>query len=401
MLMFAFGIHTRLTDLGIELKLGEYNLISIIFQLGVAIYSIRLAYFRKATPELRKHYSIVNFAYFLIALSIFNATKPLTTISAIFFAWSLMTLGTAIGEENPQQITTGLDILFKISMVYLLIAFPISSELVTFHDPSDRESIFGGDSLTAIFPHKLSAGAFYSLMTLRYLILKDTPFRKRILSAVISYLMVLASDAATFIILTPFVYSVTQNIAKGGSIKKTLFNLSLSLFVLLPSLAIILPLFGRDLNFTGRTPLWEIGLDIFRNHFFIGYGFQSFFTENLNTLPEEFWRATSGLFLPTFESAYIQMLVETGISGVMAMIIIITSTINCLSKISNLRHSEPLLPLVFSLWLLQVISSVVLIGWMLPLSFWTLLNGVIFGMSCQKRQTHQRNEEHPPIEQKY
>ena len=87
---------------------------------------------------------------------------------------------------------------------------------------------------------------------------------------------------------------------------------------------IVLQVQGRDESFTGRTDLWIDILQIAKNKLFLGVGYGSFWIGGIanNLWETHIWRPTQA------HNGYIDVLVETGIVGVVLLIIYIFNSYN-------------------------------------------------------------------------
>ena len=83
---------------------------------------------------------------------------------------------------------------------------------------------------------------------------------------------------------------------------------------------------GKDSTLTGRTYLWSIGWQIFLDHPVLGVGYQAFWQPEIFQESEAIRNALKET-INGFHSAYIEVLVATGIIGVVIFVVVLTAAL--------------------------------------------------------------------------
>jgi exopolysaccharide production protein ExoQ len=84
---------------------------------------------------------------------------------------------------------------------------------------------------------------------------------------------------------------------------------------------------GRDATLTGRTEIWEFGIDYFTKHPLLGGGFDVFFDENSKSPANILWVLMEYYAAPSFHNGYIQILAEAGILGAVPFLLLLFSNL--------------------------------------------------------------------------
>lgn len=91
--------------------------------------------------------------------------------------------------------------------------------------------------------------------------------------------------------------------------------------VYLGAVDLVLGLFGKDSTLTGRTYLWEQGIEAAAQHPFFGVGYQAYWVQGFSE-PERLWEeffigSRSGFH---FHNTFIETTVETGFIGLLLLV---------------------------------------------------------------------------------
>jgi len=121
----------------------------------------------------------------------------------------------------------------------------------------------------------------------------------------------------------------------------------------------ILALFNKNPNLTGRTWLWSEGIERFKESFWGGYGYKTFWVPG-NSYAQFYWDAFSyeGTKGFHFHNLFIETAVELGIVGLVLMVFL---TVSALARIIYLvsKHGMDLnLAFAMSMIVLQLIRSI-------------------------------------------
>lgn len=176
-----------------------------------------------------------------------------------------------------------------------------------------------------------SLGAFFAFAAL-------VPFRERglwmalaLFAAALSVFCLVASQSATSVLTTIVVLGLAAAMQVimllSPMHRKTLLLtasvlLAAGLFAALSLGAIdfVLGLFGKDSTLTGRTYLWQQGIEAARQYPWLGTGYQAYWVQGFSE-PERLWSefyigSRSGFH---FHNTFIETAVETGTAGLLAL----------------------------------------------------------------------------------
>lgn len=129
----------------------------------------------------------------------------------------------------------------------------------------------------------------------------------------------------------------------------------------------VLGLFGKDSTLTGRTYLWQQGIEVARQYPWLGFGYQAYWVQGFSE-PERLWSefyigSRSGFH---FHNTFIETAVETGIAGLLALTatLLITLAAHLKRTLSETRNSESLV--LFCLAALLLIRAFVEVDILTP-----------------------------------
>lgn len=129
----------------------------------------------------------------------------------------------------------------------------------------------------------------------------------------------------------------------------------------------VLGLFGKDSTLTGRTYLWQQGIEAARQYPWLGFGYQAYWVQGFSE-PERLWSefyigSRSGFH---FHNTFIETAVETGIAGLLALTatLLITLAAHLKRTLSETRNSESLV--LFCLAALLLIRAFVEVDILTP-----------------------------------
>jgi O-antigen ligase len=182
--------------------------------------------------------------------------------------------------------------------------------------------------VSGIYENKNSLGRMMALGTLVYLFLAWTG-RRRAISVLflgLSVVLVLLARSATALVvvltivsLIPMLRTLDRDIRPiivFGCIGVLLVG-ALVLFVA-PSAESITGLVGRDVTLTGRTALWAAVLEMIREHFWLGYGYETFWLSNLG------FRAAvdegAGWTSPNAHNGFLEITLDLGSIGLLLFV---------------------------------------------------------------------------------
>jgi exopolysaccharide production protein ExoQ len=197
-------------------------------------------------------------------------------------------------------------------------------------------------------------------------------------AALLSAYSLFASQSATSVLTTLLILVVLAGLQALGwlapTARKLLFGAGLVVLVVganaalgLGAMDAVLGIFGKDSTLTGRTYLWQQGIEAARLSPVIGAGYQGYWVQGFpeaERLWEEFYIGSRSGF--HFHNTYIETMVETGIIGtVLLCLVLLTGIIGHLKRVLHDRRN-PESTVLFGLMALLLIRSFVEIDVMNP-----------------------------------
>ena len=129
----------------------------------------------------------------------------------------------------------------------------------------------------------------------------------------------------------------------------------------------VLGLFGKDSTLTGRTYLWQQGIETAQQYPWLGFGYQAYWVQGFSE-PERLW---SEFFIGSrsgfhFHNTFIETAVETGLAGLAALTatLLVTLAAHLKRTLSQARNSESLV--LFCLTALLLVRAFVEVDILAP-----------------------------------
>ena len=267
----------------------------------------------------------------LCLLSVFWSDMPAVTARRAAALGGTLLAGSYIGQRcNLSEL---LDIGFRAvaivitaTLVLAVLAPPMGL------DPEGR--------LRGVFAHKNSAGTFaaFGLLVASLRLtrrgLKANATSLTVATACLVTLVMSSSAAPAAIIALPLLIAFCQ-----GQARVVIFLIVVIAAVLVATLLpVIAPavgrlaiLFGRDMDFSGRTVLWEFALEYLSRKPWLGFGFGTF------------WNGPAGLIffqwarypVPHAHNGFLQLALDVGIVGVLVMFASIAAAVRASVALCN------------------------------------------------------------------
>lgn len=185
-----------------------------------------------------------------------------------------------------------------------------------------------------IFAEKNHAGgAMVFLLTPVVDFSRRLNFKRALYAAVVLFLILMSQSRTAWIaaVLYPL-FMLTLYLAKRVESRLALLvvvgvvtTVGVSSAVIIPNLAEILGLFGRDLTLTGRTEVWKLVVQAIAEHPILGYGFSAFW----QGLTGESGKIilTLGWAFGYAHDGYLEVLLQVGIVGLIVVLCILFNAI--------------------------------------------------------------------------
>ena len=271
---------------------------------------------------------LIAFGYcgFVLA-SIFWSAHPKTTlVPAILFSYLVVAAYVCAAMLQPKQ--------FLKLLYYLFLFFLISSFLLLLsgssHAVSER---YGGGWLTDFqFSGVLSSKNFAGIIFASSILLAlcghhfGASIWSRLLMLGLGLVAVVLSNSATAMVIV-VVLIVPALLLQPRLLgwQKLLFTMLLALTCILPVIPFLssgdfLEFLGRDATFTGRTGLWSVAFEEFRNHPLLGHGYYAFFDADPYSPVWRMWERYRYWSADNFHNSVVDIMISLGSVGVLVML---------------------------------------------------------------------------------
>lgn len=351
-----------------SLKIDKFQISSLSIIAFPVLYIVTLVKFFKIANKNIIKKTIANiiliFGGFIITSMLsYNSYKSLTStifliINFLFSVWIAETHSKAEFLYRTLQALT-------IILIAGFIILPFYPSFVIYNDPLDRSSFLGLPNFKGLFPHKIHAGIFsiigFSISRYFYFI---THKRIYIYISTLFSIGILASGSSlalaifvTILIIVPLLQFIKNKFGSSGVYLSLILILSTSITLYFNGFTeYILESLGRDKGLTGRTSIWEFGINYISENPLIGSGFNTFFNEELKSPAQVLWRKQEYYQAPSFHNGYIELLAETGLVGSFPFLMIIIITF-----FSNINKKETIMLSILITYLIANTAAAMLI----------------------------------------
>jgi O-antigen ligase len=247
-----------------------------------------------------------------------------------------------------------------------LAAYPILAGKIVY-DALERETVLGITSYAGLFPHKSFAGTFFSLAVIISLVRlfssrrRSTTYSSLFLAcaAGVALLAAGAVGRLLFLLISATVALLVRAVLQRRIVVVILLSLALVLAALIyfwigPYL--LYYFLGRYPDLTGRADAFALWPRFFLEKPLFGYGFDGFFTDVAGSAGGVLTDLNEGRGFATFESDYLDVLIQFGLVGGIFFGCILVSALRAGVSYYNISDSKyRFVPVLFAMW--SVIGS--------------------------------------------
>jgi exopolysaccharide production protein ExoQ len=292
-------------------------------------------------------------------------TAGVPSVSAVRFGIYLVTITAGLVISVRYSLDEFCETFFYVSFAIMIthfLAYPLLAGRIVY-DPLERQTLLGLTSYAGLFPHKSVAATFFSLSLVisvaRYFGSRSAPATRR-------SSLILACGSAIAILLAGAVGRLLSLLA--GTLVVLLIRAFLrkdhiDLFILLGALVLgalayfaisdgtWIYFFGRSWDLTGRQELFELWPRFFWERPVFGYGYDGFFTDVAGAPAAYLFDLNGGRGFSTFESVYLDLLIQFGlIGGLLFIWILLAAFWNAIKYYRRGTSKYKLLPVFFVAW---------------------------------------------------
>ncbi len=199
-----------------------------------------------------------------------------------------------------------------------LLAYILGVEAINYYDIHQRLTILGTSPIRGFFFHKISAGFYAGLAALLCLIMLRGYSRIGVLFLLALFIALTGSASGLALLTGSLLIYIAIRCMLRLRLSRAWFIISIVLFIFAFVLSFhilteyILPLLDRDPTLTGRTILWDWGLDASYKKFFSGWGYLSYNGTDVARADSIAFRGSLTSVTPHFHNSYVQYLVDAG-----------------------------------------------------------------------------------------
>jgi O-antigen ligase len=201
-----------------------------------------------------------------------------------------------------------------------LLSWLLGYQKALYIDAHDRYNLLGLTPIRGFFPHKIVAALFANIAIALTLATMRGFAKWCFVSICIVFIILTGSSTGILLLILTFIGFPALSILQGTRVPAYLVMTALLPFVLGTIVLLtgyfdqILELLGRDSSLTGRTDLWQWGINSWLERPLFGWGFKGYFDSEEAFGLHEIDRFRS-YDVPHFHQSFIQIAVDLGIPG--------------------------------------------------------------------------------------
>ncbi|MCZ7449031.1 O-antigen ligase [Agrobacterium rhizogenes] len=382
---------------------SRFGMVSVLAYYGLWLPLVVVDY-RRVLGNYPRYLWIFGFGILTVLSSFWSEAASVTMRASIQYMTHIVCALIAMRVISIRTLTRGALIGITLVLLYSLL-FGIYL----------FDALDGNYSFVGAFSSKNQLGFYASLGVIfaasSVLVLKQRGIWLPIagVTGLLSAYSLVASQSATSAITTAAVVALIIGFIPIGMLspanrKMTFFALGgLGALLAVASLQFglldaILGIFGKDSTLTGRTYLWQQGIEAGKQTPILGVGYQGFwvvgFADAERLWNDFFITGRSGFH---FHNTYIETVVENGFVGMFLLAMVLYGTLLGHLRSVLMRKSDPQGVILFAICALFVVRSFVEIDIIFPYQIGSFLLYFAAGKLCLPARSAQDTENHPAI----
>lgn len=262
--------------------------------------------------------------FFVVASTVWSVAPTSTLAYGGMLAGNVMAAHLMANDLSVAEILKVISRTILFLCVAGIVAYYLGYRQVYYFDEHGRANILGGEPLRGFFPHKIMASLYATLGAAAALSSVRRGWRRLVAVIVLAWFVALTGSATGLVLalLAIAVYGgVLWCVRKRWSgtwflIASVVFTSFLGVLVATNWSSILAEL-GRDGTLTGRTVLWQYGLNVAGQRPWLGWGFNGYFSSSLSSSLSAAVPAFRHYDVPHFHESWIQTATDLGIVGVL------------------------------------------------------------------------------------
>lgn len=344
---------------------ARFGQVSILAYYGLWLPLVLIDY-RRVLGNYTRYVWIFAFAIFAI-LSMFWSQAPSASMrAAIQYLSHVICALIAMRVLDVRGLTLG-----AVAGVILVLLYSVAFGYYEYDTLDGTFSFVGAFSSKNQLGFYATLGIYFSFAT--FFILRERGLWLMVcgFAALLSAYCLLASQSATSVITTAAVIALCIGmrvvLMLSPRNRKGLFLAGATCAIILAVAAVylgvvdvVLGAFGKDSTLTGRTYLWQQGIEAAMQSPWVGVGYQAYWVQGFSEaerLWHEFFITSRGGF--HFHNTYIETTVETGVIGLFLLsLVLVVSVVGHLSRLLDDSHNSESY-LLFGIGVLLLVRSFV------------------------------------------
>ncbi|GEM_PF-1463448 len=264
---------------------------------------------------------------YIIASSAWSASPRDTFVYGSMVAGNIATAYMIARDLSPREIMLMSARIILVLAVGGMVSGLLGYSQALYFDAHDRPTVVGTQPIRGFFNHKITASLYATLGVIACLACYRNS--KRVLSMLCLGFFVILTGSSTGLVIFPtsialfyllnFIRRVRGEKAARGVALAGIIAASVIVGVLSANIDIILASLGRDPTLTGRTLLWEWGMQTWMQRPALGWGFNGYFNGPNASAISDAIKSFENYNVPHFHQSYIQTAVDLGVPGLLIL----------------------------------------------------------------------------------
>ncbi|BBZ06405.1 hypothetical protein MDOR_05740 [Mycolicibacterium doricum] len=263
---------------------------------------------------------------FILVSAIWSVAPTYTLLYGSMMVGNVLVAHLMASELSLEEIVSFLARVLFVTSLLGVIAYFLKFGPVYYFDVHQRPNIFGGQPFRGFTAHKILAGLYASLGVVAILATMRGVARVACMS-VLALCVALTSSVigiVLFLLATPVYVAVRYAFARRVGKTGMLVGGGAAAFIVLSAAVMywqqLLGVLARDSTLTGRTTLWNIGIDAWLERPLLGWGFNAYLESSFSGSATRLFNPYGEWDIPHFHQSFIQTAVDLGAVGAAVLV---------------------------------------------------------------------------------
>lgn len=270
---------------------------------------------------------------FIVVSAIWSVAPTYTLLYGSMMIGNILVAHLMASELSVGEIVAFVARVILVLSLLGVVAYFLKFGPVYYFDVHQRPNIFGGQPFRGFTAHKILAGFYAALGGVA--ILATTRGATRVACMLVLALSVALTSSmigiVLFLLATPLYATVRYAFARqvdgvgmlagGGALVLVVVS------VVALNWQLLLGVLARDSTLTGRTTLWDIGINAWLERPLLGWGFNAYLESSFSGLANRLFNPYGEWEIPHFHQSFIQTAVDLGAIGAVVLVGVIVYTL--------------------------------------------------------------------------